>query len=103
MLISFAALLISIGELIYKGRNEKVSWRWKGLLPWLYYPLQTHKPFGSFKDIIGSLCALCQCVFTVINYSQSDQPIKISVWPVVFAFGLLCSKILESPERRIIP
>ncbi|ESR44944.1 hypothetical protein CICLE_v10004000mg, partial [Citrus x clementina] len=67
-------------------------------LPSLYYPLGSHKPFGSFKDIFGLVCALCQCAVTTFNYdfcgAHADNPIKISVWPIIFAFGLLCSKFL---------
>ncbi|KAJ0038881.1 hypothetical protein Pint_22059 [Pistacia integerrima] len=99
MLISFSALFICITELIYKGRKEKIICRWRGCLPWFYNASQNYKPFGTFKDTVGSLCALCQCVFTTVNYAQADT-IKISVWPVIFAFGLLWSKMLENPERR---
>lgn len=73
------------------------------MLPWFYCPSQNHKPFGSFKDIFGSVCVFCQCIVTSVNFAESDHPIKISVWPVLFAFGLLCSKILENPEGRVIP
>ncbi|XP_031272739.1 uncharacterized protein LOC116131231 [Pistacia vera] len=99
MLISFSALFICITELIYKGRKEKIICRWRGCLPWFYNASQNYKPFGTFKDTAGSICAICHCVFTTVNYAQADT-IKISVWPVIFAFGLLWSKMLENPERR---
>ena len=96
--ISFAALFICIVEFVRKGRKDKVTWEWKATLPWLYYPLGSHKPLGSFKDIFGLVCALCQCAVTTFNYdfcgAHADNPIKISVWPIIFAFGLLCSKFL---------
>ncbi|KAJ4717412.1 putative Serine/threonine-protein kinase PBS1 [Melia azedarach] len=102
MLMSFAAIFLCIVEFVYKARQEKVTWKWSRL-PWLYYPSQTHKPFGNFKDIIGLVCALCQCIVTGISFDfavrHADNPFKISVWPIVFAFGLLCSKFLEKPER----
>ena len=90
MLISFAALFICIVGLVRKGQKDKVTWEWKATLPWLYYPLGSHKPFGSFKGIIGLVSALCQCAFTTINYefcgAHADNPIKISVWPIIFAY-----------------
>ncbi|KAL5856843.1 hypothetical protein ACOSQ3_004301 [Xanthoceras sorbifolium] len=102
MLFSFGAMLVCIVELVFKGRKEKVTWRWKGnKLPWFYYPTQGHGrlAFGTFKDIIGFACALCQCIVTTINYVYVNKPIKISVWPIIFAFGQLCSKILENPKK----
>ncbi|KAL5856867.1 hypothetical protein ACOSQ3_004325 [Xanthoceras sorbifolium] len=105
MLFSFGAMLVCIVELVVKGRKEKVTWRWKGMkLPWFYYPIQSHDrlAFGTFKDIIGFACALCQCIVTTINYACVNKPIKISVWPIIFAFGQLCSKILENPEKTDI-
>ncbi|ESR44940.1 hypothetical protein CICLE_v10002149mg [Citrus x clementina] len=96
MLMSFTALFLCIGELVYKARKEKVTWKWRGTLPWLYYPSQNQKPFGNFKDIFGLACALCQCTVTAIDYSfvhrHADNPIKVSLLPIIFAFGQLCSE-----------
>ncbi|KAJ4713118.1 putative Nodulation receptor kinase [Melia azedarach] len=104
MLLSFIAMLLCIVELIYKCRKEKLSWKWRSTLPWLYYPSPSRKPFGSFKDIIGLVCATFQCIFATITFDfirrHADSPIKVNCWPIVFAFGLLCSKFLEKPERR---
>ncbi|TXG64909.1 hypothetical protein EZV62_011903 [Acer yangbiense] len=90
MIFSFGGMLICIVELVFKGRTQKVSWRWKEKLPWFYYPSQqSHQlPFGTFKDIIGFVSALCQCFVTAINFiGDNYKPIKISVWP----------KLLENP------
>ncbi|ESR54873.1 hypothetical protein CICLE_v10024498mg, partial [Citrus x clementina] len=97
MLLSFAALVVCIVELVYKCQKQKAVWRWKGILPWpWFYYRRRNRPFGNFKDIIGLVCALCQCIFAAIHYSfarrHADSPIKIYLWPLVFAFGLLCSK-----------
>ncbi|KAJ0038021.1 hypothetical protein Pint_22387 [Pistacia integerrima] len=98
MLLSFVALFICITELIYKGQKGQFIWRW---LPWFYNASQNYKPFGSFKDFVGSVCALCQCIVTAINYAQTDDKlIDISSWPIIFAFGLLYSKILENRDER---
>lgn len=99
MLLSFAALVVCLVELIYTCQKQKVVWRWKGTLPWpWFYSRSRNRPFGNFKDIIGLVCALCQCIFAAIHYSfarrHADSPIKICFWPLVFAFGLLCSKVL---------
>ncbi|KAK4849517.1 hypothetical protein QYF36_025716 [Acer negundo] len=98
MIFSFGGMLICIVDLVFKGRTQKVSWRWKKKLPWFYYPSQSHqlRPFGTFKDIIGCFCALCQCIVTAINYIEDNKPIKISVWPIIFSFGQLCSELLEN-------
>ena len=97
MLFSFAALVVCIVELVYKCQKQKAVWRWKGILPWpWFYYRRRNRPFGNFKDIIGLVCALGQCIFAAIHYSfarrHADSPIKIYFWPLVFAFGLLCSK-----------
>ncbi|KAL9437577.1 hypothetical protein AB3S75_023444 [Citrus x aurantiifolia] len=56
------------------------------------------QPFCDFKDIIGPVCALCQCIFAAVTYGfahqHADSPIKVSFWPIVFASGLLLSKHL---------
>lgn len=56
MLMSYAALLICIVELIYTCRKQRVRWKWISTLPWLYHP--RNRPFCNFKDIIGPVCAL---------------------------------------------
>lgn len=96
MLMSYAALLICIVELIYTCRKQRVRWKWISTLPWLYHP--RNRPFCNFKDIIGPVCALCQCIFAAVTYGfarqHADSPIKVSFWPIVFASGLLLSKHL---------
>ncbi|KAK1571215.1 hypothetical protein Q3G72_013550 [Acer saccharum] len=68
MLISFVAMLTCILELIYEFRKENLIWRRSSSLPfpWYYYRDQGRKPFGTFKDIVGLVCALCQCVLTTL-------------------------------------
>ncbi|KAK0592393.1 hypothetical protein LWI29_018381 [Acer saccharum] len=104
MFISFVAILTCILELIYKFRKENLIWRRSGTLPfpWYYYLDQRRKPFGTFKDIIGLVCALCQFVLTIVSYcyirKYANNPIKISIFPIIFAFGILCSQILKNQE-----
>lgn len=100
MLTSFAAILLCIVELTYKARKEKVTWKWRSRLPWLYDPSQTHKPFGNFKDTIGLVCALCQCIVTLISFlfvsRHADNPIKIPLWSFMFQVSR------EAREARLV-
>ncbi|KAK0588393.1 hypothetical protein LWI29_000428 [Acer saccharum] len=107
MLTSIMAILICVIELVLKGREGRVTCRWTGKIPWLYYPGQGNKPFATLTDIIGLVCAIFQGIFTSITYAfycrHTDSPVKISAWPLVFAFGLLCSKFFNKSEKKAIP
>ncbi|KAK1571880.1 hypothetical protein Q3G72_024402 [Acer saccharum] len=106
MLISFVVMLTCILELIYEFRTENLIWRWSSALPfpWYYYPDQRRKPFGTFKDIVGLVCALCQCVLETVSYchlrQQADNLIRISFFPIIFAFGILFSQILKNRDTK---
>ncbi|KAK2654360.1 hypothetical protein Ddye_014216 [Dipteronia dyeriana] len=107
MLISFAAMFTCIFELVFEARKRKLIWKWKDSLsvPWCYFGDQrVHKPFGSFKNLVGLVCAFCQCIVATIRYCflrrHADNPIKISFFPIIFAFGLLFSQMLKNRERR---
>ncbi|WCJ39523.1 CRINKLY4 related 3 [Euphorbia peplus] len=97
MIMSFTVLVISIVDLVYKGRRERVSLMKKGFLPWFYCPYPNSKPFGTFPDIIGLVCAFFQWVFASIAFvflsRHNDNPVKVSTWPIFFAFGLLYAKL----------
>ncbi|ONI05550.1 hypothetical protein PRUPE_5G012700 [Prunus persica] len=50
MLFAIAAVLISIWELIYRGKKERVVLRRWGMLWWFYHtPPPRHTPFGGSK------------------------------------------------------
>ncbi|KAH7575831.1 hypothetical protein JRO89_XS02G0228200 [Xanthoceras sorbifolium] len=107
MLVSFTTMLICIIELVYKGGVERVAWRWREKIPWFYYPSPSNRPFGAISDIIGLLCAIFQCIFPAITtyacyLGGSDNPIKISDWPLIFAFCLLCSKFSKNPHEKML-
>ncbi|KAJ4713117.1 putative disease resistance protein (TIR-NBS-LRR class) [Melia azedarach] len=91
MSLSFVAMLLCIIELVYKCQKEKLTWKRRRILPWLYYPSPSHKPFGTLKDIIGLICAIFQCIFATITFDfvrrHVDSPIKINFWPIVFALA----------------
>lgn len=100
ILISVAALLICVVELIFKARKEKVAWKWRGrLLPCFYPRRHNQKLFDTFKDnIIGGVVAFCQVIIITINYAflrqGAGKPIQVCVWPIIFSLGQICSKIL---------
>lgn len=99
MSMSFLSCLLCLVDLFHKGRVERVVWRWSLPVPWFHYPTQRSNRFGSFPDIVGLICALCQTILTAVNYSfithNDDSPIKFSVWPIMFALGLLCTLFIK--------
>ncbi|GKV32171.1 hypothetical protein SLEP1_g40794 [Rubroshorea leprosula] len=105
MALSLVALVLCVISLLYKGVNERITFKWpRGRIPWLYYRSQDHKRFGAFADIIGLVCAISQCIVTAINYDfarrAAGSSIKFSLLPTIFALGLLCSRILETVEKK---
>ena len=106
---SFSAMtmVFCTSEFIYRGRKARVVWRWRKI-PWFYYPTPSKsKFFGSAIDIIGLLCAIFQSIFSVIEFSfcirHKDNPIKVSMWPPVFAFCVMWSQFLDSSSEMMLP
>ena len=107
MLMSMGTMVVCISELVYKARSERVAWKWKKekiIILWLYYPPPSNKPFGSVTAFIGLFCSIFQCIFTITNYAcflrHSNNPIKISMWHMIFSFGLLCSKLQQKSQSE---
>ncbi|CAH8358457.1 unnamed protein product [Eruca vesicaria subsp. sativa] len=79
MSMSFLSCLLCLVDLFHKGRVERVVWRWSLPVPWFHYPTERSNRFGSFPDIVGLICALCQTILTAVNYSfitrNDDSPI----------------------------
>ncbi|XP_021643442.2 uncharacterized protein LOC110637569 [Hevea brasiliensis] len=102
MLMSLATMLFSIIDLARKGRRDRVEWMMRGYLPWFCSPRRNYKHLVTFSDIVGLVCGIFQLVFATINYAflsqHYDNPIKLSVWPIIFAFGVLCSRF---PRNRV--
>ncbi|OAY39888.1 hypothetical protein MANES_10G131200v8 [Manihot esculenta] len=102
MVMSLVAMLLSIIDLADKGRRERVEWMVRDHLPWFYSPQINYKPLGTFSDIVGLVCSIFQWVFATIAYvflsHHSDNPNKFSVWPIIFAFGALCSRFPRNPR-----
>ncbi|KAK6283152.1 hypothetical protein POUND7_016977, partial [Theobroma cacao] len=55
-------------------------------------------------SFIALMSCIAELIFNAINYSfisrHLDGPIKTSALPILFAFGLLCSKYFEKPDRN---
>ncbi|XP_021898806.1 uncharacterized protein LOC110815347 [Carica papaya] len=65
------------------------------------------KGFSIFPDIVGWVCAVCQCTVTFINcgfiiHGHIDPPIKISVWPITYAFFLLWAMLNTTTDMRTL-
>ncbi|CAH2059189.1 unnamed protein product [Thlaspi arvense] len=99
MSMSLLSCLLCLVDLLHKGRVERVLWKWSWPMPWFHYPTQRSNRFGSFPDMVGLVCALCQTIITAVNYSfikhSHDSPIKFSVWPIMFALGLVCTLFIK--------
>ncbi|KAL9448433.1 hypothetical protein AB3S75_015839 [Citrus x aurantiifolia] len=106
---SVMTMVFSTSEFIYRGRKARVVWRWRKI-PWFYYPSPSpskSKLFGSAIDFIGLLGAIFQFTFTVIAFSfyikTKYNPIKISMWPPVFAFCVMWSQFLDNSPEVMLP
>ncbi|KAL9300027.1 putative TIR domain-containing protein [Arabidopsis thaliana] len=99
MSMSLLSCLLCIVDLLHKGRVDRVVWKWTWPIPWFHYQTQRSNRFGSFPEMLGLVCALCQTTITAVNYSfitrRDDTPIKFSVWPIMFALGLFCTLLIK--------
>ncbi|CAL8155214.1 unnamed protein product [Prunus armeniaca] len=98
MLLAIAALLISIGELICRGKRERVVLRRWGMLWWFYHPPPPrHTPFGTLPDIYGLVAGILQCICSIVQYvyclQHADSPLKASLLPAIFLICLIGSRL----------
>ncbi|CAL9029259.1 unnamed protein product [Prunus brigantina] len=101
MLLAIAAVLISIGELIYRGKKERVVFRSWGMLGWFYHPPPPlYKPFGTLPDIFGLVVGISQCICSMVQYvyylRHADNPFKVSLLPAIFLLCLGASKLINN-------
>ncbi|XP_039044449.1 uncharacterized protein LOC120183929 [Hibiscus syriacus] len=108
MLMALVGLLGFTMELAYEGRKEKARWRWDQEIPWFYCPTATptrYRRFGSFAKIFGLVCAVLQSISAIVAYAfyshHSDNPIKVSIWPIIFAISLLFSQFLKDRSPKV--
>ncbi|RID44452.1 hypothetical protein BRARA_I01243 [Brassica rapa] len=102
LLMSVLSLILSTLDFTYKIRAHKARFRFKWPMPWFYYPSRGYnRIFGSSTDAILFFCVAGQLIVSTINCSFTergrDGPIKISVWPLFFAIGMVVSKFMEKP------
>ncbi|CAL2257958.1 unnamed protein product [Prunus armeniaca] len=98
MLLAIAAVFISIGELIYRGKRERVVLRRCGMLWWFYHPPPSrHTPFGTLPDIYGLVAGISQCICSIVQYvyclRHADSPFKASLLPAIFLMCLGGSRL----------
>ncbi|CAL8155198.1 unnamed protein product [Prunus armeniaca] len=104
MLLAIAAVLISIWELIYRGKKERVVLRRWGMLWWFYHtPPPRHTPFGTLPDIYGLVAGISQCICSIVQYvyclRHADNPIKASILPAIFLMCLGGSKLSKNQRN----
>ncbi|CAN7114449.1 unnamed protein product [Brassica rapa subsp. narinosa] len=102
LVMSILSLILTIIDFTDKIRVHKVHFRCKLPIPWFYYPARDYSTrFGSSTDNILLFCVVGQLIVSTINFSFTergrDGPIKVSVWPLVFAIGIVVSKFTEKP------
>ncbi|CAN6971038.1 unnamed protein product [Brassica rapa subsp. trilocularis] len=102
LLMSVLSLILSTLDFTYKIRAHKARFRFKWPIPWFYYPSRGYnRIFGSSTDAILFFCVVGQLIVSAINCSFTergrDGPIKVSVWPLFFAIGMVVSKFMEKP------
>ncbi|CAN6811638.1 unnamed protein product [Brassica oleracea] len=102
LVMSILSLILTIIDFTDKIRVHKVHFRCKLPIPWFYYPARDYSTrFGSSTDNILLFCVAGQLIVSAINFSFTergrDGPIKVSVWPLVFAIGIVVSKFTEKP------
>ncbi|KAI5327111.1 hypothetical protein L3X38_026507 [Prunus dulcis] len=98
MLLAIAAVFINIGELIYRGKRERVVLRRWGMLWWFYHPPPPrHAPFGTLPDIYGLVAGISQCICSTVQYvyclRHADSPFKASLLPAIFLICLIGSRL----------
>jgi len=103
MILSITVMSISLIQLAYTGGKEEVGWQWKGWIPWFYHRDPSNKLFGNPVQIVELFFSVSQSVFAIIayHYLSRDQnnPTQFSVYPVVFAFFLLCLSFRRREPR----
>ncbi|XP_034215514.1 mediator of RNA polymerase II transcription subunit 15-like [Prunus dulcis] len=98
MLLAIAAVFISIGELINRGKREGVVLRRRGMLWWFYHQSPPpYTPFGTLPDIYGVVAGISQCICSIAQYvyclRHADSPFKASLLPAIFLICLVGSRL----------
>lgn len=104
MLLALAAVIISIWELVNKGKRERVKWMKRGTWWWFYHPSPHYTPFGTVPDIYGLIGGIVQCIFSIIQYDcyrrGVDNPIKLCILPTIFYLCVAGSKMIGKSKTH---
>ncbi|XP_031282265.1 uncharacterized protein LOC116140830 [Pistacia vera] len=100
---SFVTLGFCIIEICCKCSQGKYVWKMKGKFYW-FYNAGDGKPFGSIPGIIGLVSGTLQFILTAVAYGvyysrHVNSPIKLHIGSIIFAIGLLCSKIIGEKHK----
>nr|TKR74978.1 hypothetical protein D5086_0000289950 [Populus alba] len=99
MILSITVMAISLIQLAHTVGKEGVSLQWKGWIPRFYHPAPSNKPFGNLVQVVELLFSVSQCVFAIIayHYLSRDQnnPAQFCIYPIAFAFCLLCLSFIR--------
>ncbi|CAN6691366.1 unnamed protein product [Malus baccata var. baccata] len=100
MLLSIVAVLVCIWELVHNGKKERVVLRRRGMLWCFYHPPPNNKLFGSFAEITGLSLGIAQCICSAVQYHfihrHAINPMKLSLLPFAYLFGLVVSKLVHN-------
>ncbi|XP_050112021.1 uncharacterized protein LOC126590595 [Malus sylvestris] len=105
MLLSIVAVLVCIWELVHNGKKERVVLRRRGMLWCFYYPPPNNKLFGSFAEITGLSLGIAQCICSSVQYHfihrHAINPMKLSLLPIAYLFGLVVSKLVQNHRLTV--
>ncbi|KAB5511154.1 hypothetical protein DKX38_030188 [Salix brachista] len=98
MVLAFVALLVATADLIHMAGTERMS-----LLPIFHRPSTANfvpgKPAGTIVEYFGLVGAVWQCVYSTVAYAyarqKKDNPIKMSLLPLIFFSCVVISKLKE--------
>ncbi|KAK9283735.1 hypothetical protein L1049_011985 [Liquidambar formosana] len=104
LVMSLVAVAVCVTEFLWKARMEKVTMRRWGPVWCFYYRSPRGRLYGTFAEIFGLSCAILQVLFSAIQYDffhqHADNPIKISIFPIIFALCVSGSKLINNPNER---
>ncbi|KAG7615055.1 Toll/interleukin-1 receptor homology (TIR) domain [Arabidopsis thaliana x Arabidopsis arenosa] len=106
LVMSIISVVLSIIDLTYNIRVQKLSFRWKWPIPWFYYPSRGYnRIFARFPDTVLLFCGVAQLIVSSINWVFIDKkrlegPINVSVTALFFAIGMVISTFMQKPASH---
>lgn len=75
------------------------------MLWWFYHPHPRNTRFGTFPDVCGLVLAISQCISSAVQYvylhRHAENPIKLSVLPVMFIICLAVSTCTNTGDETL--